>query len=334
MESQLPDVSGEIKKLIDTKIWRSGGGKLWASLIGDPCERFLYHSIVDWKLKKATETRLQAIFELGKHLEKMAKDYLRELGYEVLEQLDTFDEHNIRGKGDCFISGFAKRLQPENPVILKKVPVEIKWLMNVKEGLGIWDLLHSEKRWERRYPAQLLCYMFFRKSETGLFLAFEKGDSWPHHLWIRITDPGMSEYTQGLLDKADRVMEAIRTETPPERLHPAQGFCFDCDFLQVCLPPLWFGDGANELSNPKIKELLDRDAELVVYESERRRIRKELKDLLNKVDAAVCGNWIITGREVTRQGYEVQQVTYWDWKAKRVDLGDSEKAETPKKGRK
>lgn len=301
-------------------------------MIGDPCERFLYHSIADWRLGKTVDVRLQGIFELGKHLEEKAKEYLRELGYQVQEQLDKFDEHNIVGWGDCFISGYAKKLQEENPMILKKVPVEIKWLMNVKEGMGIWDLLNSDKRWERRYPAQLLCYMFFKASEFGLFLAFEKASSWPHHVWVNFNDPGMMEYMEGLLKKADRVMEAVRTETPPERLHPAQGFCFDCDFLQVCQPPLWFGDGANELNNPRIKELLDRDAELAEPESERRKIRKELKSLLDKVDAAVCGNWIITGKQAHREGYSVEPFDFWDWKAKRVDLGDSEKPETPKEG--
>lgn len=326
----LPDVSKEIQKLFESKIRKGGAKTLWASMIGDPCERFLYHGIVDWKLGKTVDVHLQGIFELGTHLEKKAKEYLRELGYTVQEQLDTFDEHNIRGIADCFISGSATLLQkPEvEPIILKKVPVEIKWLMSVKEGLEIWDLLNSDKRWERRYPAQLLCYMFFRASEVGLFLAFEKASSWPHHIWVNFSDPGMIEYTEGLLKKADRVMEAVRTETPPERIHPSQGFCFDCDFLQVCQPPLWFGDGANELNDPKIATLLERDAELAPMDSERRRIQEELKTLLNKVEIAVCGPWIITGKEVTRQGYEVQGFTYWKWKAKRVSLEES----GPKRG--
>lgn len=331
MEQKLPDVSGQIKELFNRKIRKGGARTLWASMIGDPCERFLYHSIADWRLGKTTDIRLQGIFELGKHLEEKAKDYLRELGYTVQEQLDKFDEHNIVGWGDCFISGYAKKLQEEeNPMILNKAPVEIKWLMNVKEDMGIWDLLNSDKRWERRYPAQLLCYMYFKASEVGLFLAFEKASSWPHHVWVNFNDPGMLEYMEGLLKKAERVMEAVKTETPPERIHPAQGFCFDCDYIQVCQPPLWFGDAALILNNPRVAELLERNEALAQYTSEREKIKKELKKLLKGVESAVCGDWLISGQEVRRQGFEVAPFSFWDWKAKKITFDQVKDEKTEK----
>ncbi len=315
----LPDISSEILELLQTKIEKKKPSSLRASMIGDPCERYLYHSIVDWQLSKEITVQIQGLFELGKFLEHKAKDYLRELGYQVIEQLDYFEENGIRGLADCFISGYAKRLSPNNPFFLKKVPVEIKWLSGSGKKESVWDLLRSEHRWERRYPAQILLYMLFRNSEIGLFLWFEKLTSMPHHFWISFNDEGILEYTEELLKKAERIKVAVEQQIPPERISPSEGWCLDCDFAHVCHPPIWFDKDAKFLNDPKIVELLERREELSVANAEYQKVSKMLNEIFNGIDYAVVGNWIIQGKAVERKGYEVKATTYWSWKAKRIE---------------
>jgi hypothetical protein len=80
MENRLPDVSGRLK-ITQSKDQEVGDKSLWASMIGDPCERFLYHAIVIEIV--TTDTHFRNL-ELETPEEK-AKEYLRELGYQVQE---------------------------------------------------------------------------------------------------------------------------------------------------------------------------------------------------------------------------------------------------------
>jgi hypothetical protein len=316
-----PNVSGEIQEHITSKIKTWGGG-LYASMIGDPCERYLYHSMVDWRLQKPRPPEVQSLFELGTHLEALAKQRLRDVGYEVFDHGDTLDEHGIRGKMDCFISGTAKRLGSPRGEPLKKVPTEIKFLGGYADKFEtIWDLLNSDKRWVRRYPGQLLFYMYARNSELGLFLSFNKMNAWPQHIWVDFNEPGLLEIMEGLIQKAGRIHEAVKTKSPPPWIDSREGWCFDCDFLDICKPDIYFGPGAQTFTDERIVTFLDRYFELLPFTAEFEKIKKDLKNILNGVENGVAGPYLLTGKRVevgpksASDGY-----SFWKWQAKKVNF--------------
>ena len=316
----LPNISEEIAQYLSSKI-TSSGGSLYASMLGDPCERYLYHHMVDWRLAKPKTPEMQSLLDLGRHLEDLAKQRLRDLGYEVFDHGDTLDEHGIRGRMDCFISGEAKRLPGPKGQPLKNVPVEIKFLSAYADKYEtIWDLLNSDKRWIRRYPGQLLFYMYARNSQLGLFLFFNKMNAWPQHIWVDFYQPGLLEIMEGLIQKADRVHAAVKAGTPPPWIDSKEGWCFDCEFVHICNPPMFFGEGAKFMDDPKIVQLLDRREEIAPYNTEYLKINEELKKIFYGVESAVCGPWIIEGKSVEKKGYEVRATTYWSWKARKIGL--------------
>lgn len=277
--------------------------------------------MVDWRLQKARPPEVQSLFELGTHLEALAKQRLRDIGYEVFDHGDTLDEHGIRGKMDCFISGTAKRLGSPKGEPLKKVPVEIKFLSSYGEKYEtIWDLLNSDKRWIRRYPGQLLFYMYARSSELGLFLSFNKLNAWPHHIWVDFYEPGLLEIMEGLIQKAGRIHKAVEGKTPPPWIDPKESsWCFDCDYINVCNPPMFFGEGATVFQDSVLVTLLDRYYELQPGSGEFEKVKKELKKRLDGVESAVCGPYIISGKKVEKKGFTVEPGSYWLWKAKKLD---------------
>jgi len=315
----LPNISIQIQEHIAAKIKTWGGG-LYASMIGDPCERYLYHSMVDWRLQKPRAPEIQSLFELGTHLEILAKQRLREIGYEVFDHGDTLDAHGIRGKMDCFISGSAKRLNAPKGEPLKNVPVEIKWLASYGNKFEtIWDLLNSDKRWVRRYPGQLLFYMYARNSEIGLFLSFNKPTGWPTHIWVDLYEPGLLEIMEGLIQKAERIHAAVRMKVPPPHIDSREGWCFDCDYIHVCNPPAYFGEEAKIFEDSVVVGLLDLYFELQPKSSEFKKVGDELKKRLNGIPSGVCGPYIISGKNIEKKGFEVKESSYWSWKAKKIE---------------
>ncbi len=310
---ELPNVSQEIMSYFESKIRRSPTHVLRASEIGDPCERYLYYSVVDWDKRRMITPETQALFDLGSHLEELAIKLLKATGWKVEHQWEAFEwkdeKKHITGYADVFIT--REGLPP-------RIPCEIKFLMDYGDKFQTWeDMVRSDRRWVQRYPAQLLTYMLLKGSEIGLFLIMSKQSNQPNHIWFDFNDDNLLNYAESIIQKAERVWGAIQKKELPERIDPKQGLCLDCDFVQHCQPPLWFGDEAIQLDK-RVEELLDRRADLQPFNSEFDKINKELKRLLEGVQNAVAGRWLIQGTLVERKGYVVENGTYWKHTFKKI----------------
>jgi len=252
---------------------------------------------------------MYGIFELGKHLEILGGKYLQATGWVVQQSPDGFLEKHISGKIDFFISRDE----------LRKIPVEIKWL-----SAGIeksWkEMLYSDKRWIRRYPAQIMIYMYLRASRYGLFLAFNKLNSKPSHIWIDFEDNEVISYIEGLLQKAERVWKAIEEKKPPDRISPEAGICLDCDFLTICEPPIYFGEGVKELENRDLIRILNRMELLKNNYDEYRNLDEQKKEILKGIENAVLGPYLIHGKKIRRKEYTVTVKATEYWKHKIVKI--------------
>jgi hypothetical protein len=311
---ELPNVSNEIREYFASRIKRSPAYSIWASRIGDPCERYLYHSVVDWEQAKPIEPRVQGLFMLGSHLEALAAKFLEKTGWKVVPQLDTYvwKEKHISGAADRFISRGE----------IQKIPVEIKFLMNL--DVSTWqEMIDADQRWVRRYPAQLLTYMLLRGTMLGLFLNCGKLDADPTHIWFDLeNDVDLLNYAESVLQKAERVWKAIEAKTPCPRIDPGEGICLRCDFFLPCSPPVYFGETANILDNSRLVKILDRMEEIREPNSEFERLAKEKKEVLEGISNAIAGPYIIEGKKVRRKGFTVEESTYWRHDIKKVDLSE------------
>ena len=296
----LPNISKEINDYL------AGLGRtypvhsLWASRIGDPCDRYLYHSVIDWQGARPIEARVFGIFELGKHLEKLGARFLEQAGWDVRESPDGYVEKHISGKIDRFISRGE----------MKNVPVEIKWLTNF--DLTTWvEMLDSDKRWIMRYPGQIIIYMYLRASRYGLFLVFNKMNSEPSHIWLDFEETRVINYAEGLLQKAERVWEAIEKRQPPERVSPSLGICLDCDHILNCQPPIYFGEGVRNIESTDIVKILARMERLHPANLEYQDLLKQRKEILTGIEDAVAGPYLIHGKLTKRKEFTVAASSYW-----------------------
>jgi hypothetical protein len=278
---------------------------------------------VDWEQAKPITVETQGMFDLGRHLEELGKDYLRRIGYRVKEQKDYFHwkEKHISGVADCWISNEEKMRKPEE-LIVKDAPVEIKFLAEYGTKIEtVWDMINSERRWITRYPAQLITYMLLKGNGVGLFLIYSKANTMPHHIWFDFDQAGLIEYGEELLQKAERIWSCIEAKIPADRVDPGKGLCFDCDFLHLCKPDMYFGPGAQTFEDERMVTLLDRYYELAPFTAEFEKVKKDLKNILNGVENGVAGPYIISGKRIevgpksASDGY-----SFWKWKAKKVNF--------------
>jgi hypothetical protein len=323
MAIQLPDVSNEIRTFYQSRVKDKGAVYGFrASSIGDPCDRYLYHLIKDWHRAKPITGEKQGLFLLGEHLEDHGINLLKRTGWKIHQSPDTqyWREKHISGKVDAFGT--------REDLALKQIPIEIKFLGEYSEAKNMnWkEMLKADRRWIRRYPGQLLTYMLLRNALIGLFLSFSKMDADPEHIWFNLDeDVELLEYGEYLIKRAETLWEHMETEIPPDRISPQELMCFDCEFITVCLPPMWFGPEARFMENCEaLERKLDRRNELAPYSKEYNKLNEELKKIFNGVPSAVVGSWIVQGKEVERKGYEVAATTYWKWEAKRIGRMEDE----------
>lgn len=317
---KLPDVSNEIRSWIKSQIQaKKQPQNIRASIIGDPCDRYIYHSIMDWEKAKPVDGRLQGIFELGNHLEELGLMFLKKAGYKTRQPDNRYwNERGISGRSDFSIS--------REDIPIQNFPVEVKFLADYGEKYSSWqEMKDSDRRWVRRYPGQLLTYALLHDKELGLFLIFSKDTavSWdmdhPFHMWFNLDeDRELLDYGEFLLKRCDRTWDCIRKKTPPNRIDPKEGICIDCDFIIPCEPPMWFGDGAMQFKDGVIANLLDKRADLAPFNSDFEKVNRQLKKLLEGVESGVAGDWIIQGNKVEVEGRTQDAYSYWRHSYKRI----------------
>ena len=278
-----------------------------ASEIGHPCLRYLVYSITNWQDKSLYEPEVQFIFEGGNHVEDMAVKDFEEAGFKV-----------YRPEPDKAIAESRPQITGHIDIRVdfgdgKVYTGEIKGLNKYDfDSLNcLQDFFNSKKVWIRKYPAQLMTYLYIKGEEIGFFYLKSIPGFYPKLIWIDLD----LEYMESILKKTERIEEHVRNKTLPPQIDD-YSVCEHCGFLTKCLPemkrqPMEFIDDED------LEQKLIRWDELKPISKEYEELDKEIKKSFEGHEKLMIGNFIIQGQLIERKAYvpkPVEASSYWKYK--------------------
>ncbi len=284
-----------------------------ASEIAHPCERYLVLSITKWTERAPHDASTEMVFEGGRMVEDMAIKDFEEAGFRV-----------YRPEPD-------RAIMESRPRITGHIDIRVdfgdgKVHTGEIKGLSIfdWERLNSiedfhksRKPWIRKYPAQLMTYLYIKGEERGFFYLKSIPRFQPKVIWVNLD----ISYMDAILKKTERVEAHIAAGTLPDYIDDPDT-CEDCAFAHVCAPPI--NREGMQFLNGEIVELLERRDSLQAAAKEYGEIDKRIKEDILKPHGAIkamAGDFLIEGKEASRKGYTVQDSTFVQYKIKRIQAG-------------
>lgn len=319
------------KATLQKKINRYPRTHFIASDIHD-CDRYMVHSILDWEKRPLHDERLQAIFDAGNREEVNVKTRMMEDGWDIIHQQTPFEIKNRKGTVIC-------RGKIDGKVMYGRtaIPWEIKSMDGniFRSILGLEDF--QRKPHLRKYPRQMLMYLFGNNAEAGLFTLsdFRREKHVP-----MVLDYGECEH---ILQRLERNWSFVEAKEYPDRIEYDSSVCGRCPFVHICLPEIK-NEGAIQLTDDEILEDLNRWTELKPLAKEFKRLDDELKAFFrNKADVLVNLTYRVLGRPTKGQSRickdlipadEVEKYTKREpgWKTEIIKLADDGKPEPVKEG--
>ncbi len=286
-------IEAKAKKI---KLWPVNSNR--ASEMGHPCERYLVYLRTRGEDRALHDVNLQFIFDDGNLHEEGVLWDLQEAGFKIIEQQRPFEwkKYQITGKVD------AKILDDD-----RAIPIEIKSLNPYawEKINSIKDMTNSKFVFLRKYPAQLTLYLLLDEEEEGLFILKNRSNGKLKQIPLYLD----YDYAETLIQKAERINHHVEAGTLPERIPWEEGFCENCPFSHICLPP--HEEKGALLDDPDLELKLDRRGELKPLVDEFNELDSEIKNRLKEIPEAVIGNWIIKGKWIDKKEYTVQATRYW-----------------------
>jgi hypothetical protein len=287
---QMPDVAASVyDHVATTRREPTRRDNNWASEIGHPCEKYLVYCRTHGEQAKIHTTELQFVFNLGKRMEQEARQELEEAGYDLRGQVKPWpDQARITGYIDGMLTHRAWEIPGRFPCEMKGMAShfagkvrEIKQRLHATDPKGASEeilryFLEHRRPWMRKYPAQLLTYMYLIGSPWGLFYIKDKMSGVPVSFWVHLDPDGgwILDYLAGIFEKAERVNAHVEAGTLPESCDDAE-VCDKCRFFHLCLPDLTAA--ATELVlDDELVEMVARHEELKPLYREYERIHAKL----------------------------------------------------------
>ncbi|MBM3251935.1 MAG: hypothetical protein FJZ11_04040 [Candidatus Omnitrophica bacterium] len=245
------------------------------SEIGNPCDRYLFYNRTNWQSKKRPESILGLIFREGRLHERDIKATLLQIGYETKKaEIELVDNEglNITGHIDSMIE-----------IDGKEYPIEFKSLSQNtwNETDTITDMLEHKYYYVRKYPIQLIFYVYLSGADAGFFLLKNKvtGE------WKTIVME-LAEY-KGLVDitkeRIKKINQSVINDEPPSVY---EGFdewiCVSCPYNHICEKGLIYEKEIKEsinLSNDDIVRL----AKILLENKDSYEQYKKTDELLSKI---------------------------------------------------
>jgi hypothetical protein len=305
------DVAKKVVEAVEKniKVWPRDVN--WASDAGHPCVRYLVFSRIAWQMKVPPDTTLQFIFKRGAAAEAVIDEELKLAGFKIVEHGRPYEDESlkIRGKIDRKLEIDGVRV----PVEYKTVsPREIDHINSVE------DMIAHDKVYIRQWPAQLLLYMLMSGSDLGLFYLKNSLTWYPKSIWVTLAEK--MPYVYGLIDKLREVNYHAEKGIVPE-IWPADiSICDRCGFFLPCEPIKHFGAEAQIMLQTELEDLLDERGRLQDSYKRYGVVDKQVKEQFEGVEKAICGHWLIEGKE---QAMEVKPQTartnrFWKLKIERI----------------
>lgn len=185
-----------------------------ASSIGSDCLRQIWYEYNGFK--GTFDPRILRIFEVGKRLEGLVVDWLREAGFNVSDQQHVFKDQELQ-----YFQGHCDGVIEKPHAILEiKTAKDSSFKQFVKHGL---------KKWMPKYYDQLQAYLGMSGLINAYILVLNKDDS---SLFDEKVTFDASRYI-ALKEKA-RLIHDATIEPPRINGNPAWYQCKMCKFKKIC----------------------------------------------------------------------------------------------------
>jgi len=257
-----------------------------ASEIGHECDRYLVFSRTRSD-KKLHGLDSEYIFREGNYQEAAVLNLLTEAGFSVVEQQRPFEWKRYQLTGH--VDG---KIIIENEAI----PIEIKsmapWIWDSIKTLD--DMMNSKYPWIRKYPAQLTMYEMMDEKELAIFLTKNKSTGRIREIPITLD----YSYAEFLVQKCERINEAIATHTIPEPITWCDT-CDKCPFNHVCLQEV-LREELQFTVDPDAEEKIDGWFELRQWHDKWKDLDDWRKEHFRGIDRLVVGPYLIMGRGTSK----------------------------------
>jgi len=297
-----------------------------ASSLGHPCARHLVLRRTDGEKADLPSPSLAGLFGTGNVLEPVIERILSSAGQAAdprwrivgsqKELVSTvLTDHQISGHIDGVI-------QTQEGDIWKDYGVcDIK-TSNPNVFNNLSDVESLEKYfWTQRYIAQLTVYALGTEQKRCVLIFINKANLFE----IKIIEWELDmKIAEELLAKARLINDHIRGGTLPDKLNRPD-ICGRCEMAHVCLPELKGTTGLKIISDVDLADMLDRRDLLEAAKKEFDAIERKLKAQLVGGTDVVCGNHMITWKEVSKKAYSVAATTYFQKKI--INLGNTDDAD-------
>ena len=274
------------------------------------CARQLVYARVAWDKKSPFSAEGVAAMQDGIHEEKLLLAELMDDGFDVVEQqvgLDD-DRYDVTGRIDGKLKWRGRR-----------VPFEIKRLKPF-----VFDRIETIADFEGdpfllKYKRQLTLYLLLHNEPDGLFILSNGLGS--RKVIVVPLDYALGEAILHDLDLANIALDNLKKGVPLEeallpRIPYAPKVCGWCNFKDICLPQVNFGEGAH-MAEPELIEKLRRHEELKPLAAELDRLKKEIKTVVEGKEITVAGGYVITGKWVhvtpKPQTEPPKPYQFWKW---------------------
>jgi CRISPR/Cas system-associated exonuclease Cas4 (RecB family) len=259
------------------------------------CTRAMVYAVTNWKDRPAFSPELIARFERGSAIEEVARRELRDLGYSIKEERQPFeirDKHGrllVRG----IVDGFLVKGRQDWPLEVKSLHPNVYHRIQTQDDF-------DRSIWSRKYPKQLLTYMYHYNREEGFFLLDDCLGHWKL-LPVRLN----YEKMEAVLKQLEAVAIHLEEKTQPD-FHSDPSVCTRCDwFKRVCFPPWSAGEGLSVIEAGELEAKISRRAALDEAATEYDALDKDIKATFKAIGIKadhdyLIGDYIITAKEVVR----------------------------------
>lgn len=277
-----------------------------ASEIGHPCEKYLVLARTRWHDRTLHDVGLQHIFDDGIVHEKALVRDITEAGINFQEQQRSYElkEQKITGHIDGKVINndeiFPCEIKSVNPWDWDRIP---SWTDDID---GWRMMLEAKKVWLRKWPFQVMCYLYMGNSEVGILLLKNKLSSQIKQVVIKLD----YELMESILKKAESVNDHVANNTLPSPIEWEDWICEKCPFLHICLPDIDFGKGLELIDDPELEGQLELYCQLKPQAKECEDLYKVIKKKIEG-KTALIGDFQITGKYQERKGFTVKDSKFW-----------------------
>ena len=276
-----------------------------ASEIGHPCEKYLVLAITNWEDRTPHDVGLEFVFEGGNLIEDLAIKDLEGAGFKI-----------YRPEPDKTLREFKPAITGHLDVRVdfgdgKPITGEIKGLNKYDfDNLNcLDDFFKSKKTWIKKYPAQLMLYMYMKNEEDGFFYIKSIPGFQPKFIFIKLD----LEYVESLLQKTERIEKHIAEGTKPVGINDI-AVCERCAFWHICLPEIKRTE-LDIMTDPELEDKLEQWNNLKDSYKEYNTLDKEIKKTIKGHEKILVGDFLIQGKEIFTKGgtYEKKESSYWKY---------------------